>query len=95
VYAAAIDQDQQLVGRGTVKTANADSPVVAIDAGHLDARCQAQSLGDDGGARAPYVLLADHIDRRRGLGEPLLFLRNRGNFDLHQLLKADLGQIDS
>jgi len=51
----AIDQHEQLVGRGAVESARADSVSGGGDARHLQIGRQAQRLGQTGGAGAPNV----------------------------------------
>ena len=92
VDASAIHQHQELVGPPPVETANANGPLVGVDAGHLDAGCQAQRFRNAGGAGAADIFLRDHVDGRGHLGQPLLLLRDRSHLDLHQFLDAEICQ---
>ena len=89
----AIDEHQQLVGEQVVEPAHRDGPLVRVDLGDLHARHQPEELGHGRHARPPDVLLSDDGDGGRHVADPLLFVRDRGDLDVHEILDRHLREV--
>ena len=93
VDAAPVEQHLHLVGEASGEAAGRDGPLVALDAGHLEAGNQSQRLGQAADPCAPQVVRGNH--ERRGRRRPHLPLgaAGRGHRNLHQLLDAEIEQV--
>lgn len=89
---AAVDQHEDRAREPAREAADADRPLVRVDARHLHARGEAERVRDRGDARAADVLARDHVDRRRHLRPLLGFPRDGGRLDVHELFEREVGE---
>ena len=97
IDAAAVDQDQQLVGQARVvadvEAARRDRVAGGVELRDFEVGREPQHLGDAGGARADDVVVADHVDRGGRVAERLGRLRDRGDLDVGELLDRQVAQV--
>ena len=90
VNRAAVNQDQNGTRQIGPEAANADRPIVAVDARYLHARRQPQRFRNAGCARTPDVFTCDDVDGGRGLRNLGRFLGRRRHFNLGELFQGQL-----
>ncbi len=82
IKAPTIHQDEQFVRGRAVEASGGNGVLTRVHAGHLDARNVAQRLWEAESSRAVDLLVGDHVNSRRSLGQLLGLLRNGGDLDL-------------
>jgi len=94
IDAAAIDEDEQLVGKLVVETAGGDCPFVGIDAGDLNAGDQAQGIRQGADAGTAEVFGGKSVHCGRHVAQFLRRSGDQGDLNLHQLFQAEGDQIE-
>src|ERR1035437_5623764 len=93
VNTPAIYQDQNLVRKCSIESANADGPLVGIDPRHIDARHHPEEIRNIGRARSADIFPVDDVYGGTGLGKLLVSLGDRSDMNIHQVFQAELGEV--
>ena len=94
IHTATVHLDQQLVGESRVVAANADGPLVRVDARHLDAGGHAEHFRNAPGTAAADHLVGDHEHGGRGTAHRADLPGDRGHLRLQRRRRhADAGQL--
>ena len=98
IDAAAVDEDQDLVGEvlhvgRAAEAARAVRIRGGVELRHLHIGREAQRLGNAEHAGAQDLLARDHVDGRRRAREALRGLRYRGDFDVRELLERHAAEL--
>src|SRR5882762_1619217 len=85
IDASTVNQHQERLRELAPKSAYPHSPVVRIGSCHLQSGGEPQDLSDACGPGPPYVLLSDHIDRRRRPPDLFWLLGGSRHLDVTEL----------
>ena len=94
IHTATVHLDEQLVGESRVEAANADGPLVRVDARHLDAGGHAEHFRKAPGTAAADHLVGDHEHGGRGPAHRADLPGDRGHLRLQRRSRhADAAQL--